>query len=170
MFFRDCQLGVGLFLFLGHGRGDVLQGRPNLRPPNLQRSIEVRGGDIVLLVLLNGGVLDGRIFGLNLYIKIANAVAHDVQHLLILRPLLVLLLHDAFEAIALLEEGLGTGAFLLGRLEELCDVDGRAEELELVGFLEFWTDVVVCFVVLVGLVDAFDHRLEIHCPIICICR
>lgn len=170
MLFRDGQLGIGLFLFLSHGRGDILEGRPNLSPPNLERSIEVGGGDIIFLVLLDGGVLDGRILGLNLYIKIVNAVAHDVEHLPIIRPLLVVLFYDALEAIALLEEGLGTGALLLGHLEELSDVDGRTEELELVGLLEFGADVVVAFVVLVRLVDAFDHRLEIHRPNICICR
>lgn len=170
MLFRDGQFGVGLFLLLSHGRGDILQGRPYLRPPNLERSVEIGGRHIILLVLLDGRVLDRRILGLNLYIKIANAIAHDVQHLLILRPLLVLLLHDALEAVALLEEGLGTGTFLLGRLEELSNVDGRAEELELVGLLEFGTDVVVCLEVFMRLVDAFDHRWEIHRPIICICR
>ena len=127
MLFRDCELCVSLFLFLGHRRGDILQGRPNLSPPNLERSIEVGGGDIILLVLLNGRVLNRCILWLNLYIKVANAVAHNVQHLLVLRAFLVVLFHDAFEAIALLEEGLGAGAFLLGHLEELGNVDGGAE-------------------------------------------
>lgn len=41
-------------------------------------------------------------------------------------------------------------------------MDGGAEEFELVGLLEFGTDIVVALVVVVRLVDCLDDRLKIH--------
>lgn len=84
MFFGHCQLGICLFLLLGHGWRDILEGRANIGPLDLKGRVEVGGWNIILLVFLDGGVRGGCIFALNLYIKIANAVAHDVQHLLVL--------------------------------------------------------------------------------------
>lgn len=128
VFFGDGQFAVGFLLFVGHGGGDILQGRAYF-PFDFEGRVEVGGGEFILLVFLDGhvgGFL--RFFGHDPHVELADAIAHDVQFFVFFRAF-VLLLHDPFEAAGEFNEEVGTGVVLLVELHELCDVDGGREEL-----------------------------------------
>lgn len=113
--FGDGEFAVGLFLLLGHGGSNILQRRTYLLPPDFERRVEVRCRKIVLLVLFHRGEAALLEFlRHDLDVELANAVAHDVQDLLVFLGAFVVLLHDALEAAGELDEEVGAGVVLLG--------------------------------------------------------
>ena len=115
--FGHGQLPPGLPLLVGHRGSYVLQGRPDLSLPDLERSGQ-GGGDVIFLLILQDGIV---LLKVQVDPEFLDRVAHDVKGFV----LLPVIFSDALETTGKLNEELGAECLWTLGFEELGDFVGR---------------------------------------------